>query len=701
MSIQSELHPDCRITIEVEPAVYGFSGNDLVLKSPAKLVELKDFTTVRTQLSTQGKSTATITFASHHDSAYNLAKKRDRTTRRQREIAEYLSDVFSVINVKEINPSRRPGVFEDSRLLKIPRSPLRRGLSGLSAYIRESQNGHEIPVSGPRNRHDEYRDFEWMIGQFKLMRRVWIDFKDHRDMWVAGFTGIVSNIQDTYTTGENPVVTIGCSGMMRFWEASEYITQAALENLEWPFPGGASEFPNSFYSNTLQGMSFPELMVEMATFVNGWFSLTGGTGSLTDRKPENFYMHDKLLHVDSDKIINNSDLTRISFTPQRNIPASASLNLSANTRPETYTDSLIGSLYVDVEATRNDNLQQDMIRSAFRRSLELFSFESASPMRIVQDACSVVNFEIFEDPRGNVNLWVPKYDSLPTLDSDGSNVAFLPLSKRKTLTDADLADDAKRGYVPSEPVSTPEPLSSTTFGIPPFRPKTVTNTNPKPLLTSIYGEDYSALPFHDRRYIIDDTYIRSWTLTTAEDALKTYCRVMSQAHILEGIPGNLAAYSMTGYTSYERLKDVSKEMADYIVQLNRRYGIRRMSLPTVYTNDMEAGGDLLVRLAYSGLIRNNAAAKSGVLQLIQRPDLWPGRTIFMAERQKLGYITQVTNTFTMRQAHTTTLTLSYVHDPIERIGNPWRDATGKNAVDKQPDIEGLWGEVFKRSGGIE
>lgn len=699
MPIQSELHPDCRVTIEIEPAVYTRSGSKFVLKTPARLVELKDFTTVRTQLSTQGKSTASITFSSHRDSAYNLAKKRDRTTRRQREIAEYLSDVFSVINVKEINPSRRPGVFEDSRLLKIPRSPLRRGLSGLGAYIRESQNGHEIPVAGPRSRHDEYRDFEWMIGQFKLMRRVWVDFKDHRDQWVAGFTGIVSNIQDTYTTGENPVVTVGCSGMMRFWEASEYITQAAIENLEWPFPGGASEFENSYWSNTLQGMSFPELMVEMAKFVNGWFTLTGGE-AVDDRKPENYYMHDPILHVDSEKIVNNSDSTLVSFTPQRNIPTSSSLNLSAKQRPVTYTDSLIGSLYVDVEAMRNDNLQQDTIRGAFRRSLELFSFESASPMRIVQDACSVVNFEVFEDPRGNVNLWVPKYDSLPTLESDESNVAFLPLSKRKTLTDSDIADDAKRGYVPVEPASTPQPLSSSTFGIPPFKPKTVSNNNTQALLTSIYGEDYSALPFHDRRYIIDDTYIRSWTLTTAEDSLKTYCRVMSQAHILENIPGSLVANSMTGYTSYERLKDVSKEMADYVVQMNRRYGIRRMSLPTVYTNDMQAGSDMLVRLAYSGLIRNNAAAKSGVLQLVQRPDLWPGRTVFLAERQKLGYITQITNTFTMKQAHITTITLNYVHDPIERIGNPWRDATEKSNVDKQPDIEGLWGEAFKRTEGV-
>jgi hypothetical protein len=100
----------------------------------------------------------------------------------------------------------------------------------------------------------------------------------------------------------------------------------------------------------------------------------------------------------------------------------------------------------------------------------------------------------------------------------------------------------------------------------------------------------------------------------------------------------------------------------------------------------------LNRLAYAHLQRINAFSKAGTITLNQRPDLWLGRNVFLAERQKLAYIMGTQNTWTPK-SHTTTLTLSYVHDPGVLIGNPWLYATNTDfAYDVTPVRKMLGGE---------
>ena len=127
-----------------------------------------------------------------------------------------------------------------------------------------------------------------------------------------------------------------------------------------------------------------------------------------------------------------------------------------------------------------------------------------------------------------------------------------------------------------------------------------------------------------------------------------------------------------------------KEVADA-----RRFGVRRHTTPTVITGSSLGETQLLTRFAYSELARLNAYAFAGTISLEQRPDLWPGRSVYLVERQKLAYITRVTNEFRTKQAHRTTLTLSYVHHPMQRIGIPWWEASQKQT--SAPAIEAILG----------
>ncbi len=640
------LAPEARLILEVEPPTFDListrssnlinpqtgreipdSSHELGVeyrqKTPGTLIEIRDVPFVTTTTTTDGKATASIALASHRDSLYNKARKNTSKAKgRQAEISEYLTEVLNLSSVNEINPRRRelkPGV---RRIVGLPLEKLG-FLAKPLLYVIGAENGRNSSAQPPKTRGEEYAGYEWFIADWRRMRRVWIDFRDMDGDWVAGMTGFVSSIQDVYRAGDTPMVNISCQGMMRYLELTEFITRQSSRNLEWPFRDANADFPINALSNSLAGLDAQDIMKLISEQVNYQFCLTGDDAKV-ERKPEDYFYHDLL--VDTSDPVGFGEGAK-AINPSRIFNAGTGTLLGVVGK--TTTDDLRPKLIIDPEIVRLDNRRLAVYREAFQMAFQFYSFENTSAFAIGKDAAQVTNYEFFEDPKGNITLWAPRYDALPRVHE--GDIQF------------------------GELIGVPSP-----GGI--------------DFQTTRFGDNYSTIPFHDERYIIDDVGLLSWNFVKSEGPIKTFTRVTNHAHLLD-IGPNMTAETNTGYTSFAALKDISEDLANEVVRLARRFGVRRHSAPVVHTGS--AGGEtkMLTRFAYAHLVRMNAYSESGSVGLLQRPELWPGRSVLMAERQKLGYITQVTNELRAKEAHKTTLTLSYVHHPLHRIGQPWFEAT--------------------------
>jgi hypothetical protein len=655
MSLKSakvrDLHPAVRIVLETKPAEYeiaagvGTAGPTKRFNkiANAEYLEITDVTACNTITSTlDGKASASITLASHRDTLFsrNRVWFRSKLERKQREISEYLSEVLKVSSINEINPRRRALRPGQGRVLGVPVEKLGRFKQRVLSVI-QSENGHMLPGPEPKSRLDEYAAFEWFMADWEVMRRVYVDFRDRDGRWCPAFTGIVSTLADLYRAGDTPTVTVGCSGTMRFFELTEYITQQSLENLEWPFETGSNTFPVGLLSNSLGGLSPQEVVELVSRQVNYVYSLTGGNIYNDTRRPEDFYYHDPILDV-SDAVgwkKGNDDNGAIS--PVR--------VFDSTTTPE----DLLPKLIIDPQIVRPDAGRLSVYREMFRAAFELYNYENATAGQIGKESAAVFNYEWYEDPRGNINLQAPMYDSLPRIRGVNSVVPSEKTVDEVSSLGRQTPD--RRNFVSSflGPDSTDK------------------------LSTSKFGERYSTLPYHDDHYIVDDVGLVSWSLSTSEESIRTFVRVTGQPHFFnQGEDFRLRLN--TGYTSYNRIKEISTELADLVQKQARRYGLRRFSAPPLNSNSVFGQTELLDRLAYAAMVRLNSFASSGTLTLEQRPDIWPARSLLLVERQKLGHVVRVANEFKSRQAHMTILTLANVRHPRERIGIPWWEATANS-----------------------
>jgi hypothetical protein len=75
--------------------------------------------------------------------------------------------------------------------------------------------------------------------------------------------------------------------------------------------------------------------------------------------------------------------------------------------------------------------------------------------------------------------------------------------------------------------------------------------------------------------------------------------------------------------------------------------------------------------ALAAMATLNASSSSGTITLSSRPDLMPGKNVFLLERQRLYEIQTLSHSIRRGEDAPTVLQLSYGHDVGERIPNPW------------------------------
>jgi len=601
-----------------------------------------------------------ITLSNLGDRWFNKARAVPQTHQRQKEVVEYLEKVLSVSELQERNFERRREYFD---LLK--RGKIKKEARDISKYFDVDDNGN-YKQSGyiPGTRKEDYARFEYLALDFDLMRRVWVDFKDRDGNWVPGFTGFISAVQPVYNPGQVSTLSLTCKGMMALMQRNEIVLERSVDPRYEPFrKDQIVSAQRSMLTNNLAGLRGDEIIETVLGYVRDMFSYHSGD-YLTKEQSEYFYQ-ERLWHMKDDTYRGQTLSDNYGYGPE-SIAAQPRRNWSERSN----VMDMIGKLVIDPEIRDGEKSRYEVFQQAIRTALKLYQNKTEYAYNICKRVADLVGYDFFEDPNGNIVFQVPKYDKLPRFSGD------VQIEQKDLLPTGELHALA-RAF--NQTVSTRMP------GVPAgYRPR--------------YSDNYSNVPYHARDYILDHIALKSRRYSESEDGIVTFVEASSIANILGGFSDEvLKAELQTGYTAYSRVRDLSLEIADKLIALNRRFGVRRHS-----TQPMVIGGvgnaKLLDRWALLSLIKVNANIKAGTVALHHRPDIWIGKSVFLVEEQKLAYVIGTTNTFNMaaKGPHDTQVSLAFIHHPSELIGIPWQLAT---ADETDTSVKGT--EIFESMDNID
>lgn len=627
-----DFHPDARVIILIKEPVLNDVG---IVIEPAEYLEVEEYLDIQVTCTVERINSATINLSNLEDRWFAKAKKVDQATQRQQEIVEYLKEALHLSELREANRERREDHFIRKAQNKLAEKEK-------TAYYDVDENGRyrKIGVS-PQTRPEAYSEFEYLPLDFEKMRRVWIDFKNRNNEWVAGFTGYISNLQIVKNAGQAGTISIGCKGLLGLFQRSEIFIQEALDPKDMPFR--RSEIASLGFeviTNNLSPFTGDEIIERVVALVNDYYSYSS-RNFIGGKIKEDYFYQEKLW-------LTRGDAYPLSTSPRLSTntgygPESVAINPAREWNAEKIVYEMLGKLIIDPEVRRDDRNQFKVFNYAIQTALQLYQNKPMFGYAICQKVAEIVGYEFFEDPKGNLVFQIPKYDVLPRLRGDVH-------------------------IHPDDIVHSPGLGASPILGL-------ADDT------TSRFTEYYSNIPYHSRDYIIDDIGLKNLRYIDTEDGLVTFVTTHALPDQRITPEKTIELDLLTGFTSPYRMEAIDQEIADYIVRLNRRYGVRRHDMQPLPVGTLDGHQKMLDRWALQSLISINSHVRSGTVSLNQRPDLWVGRTIFLVEEQKLAYVVGTVNTFnkSARQSHDTQLSLVHIHHPSEFIGIPWNLAITEEA----------------------
>jgi len=505
-------------------------------------------------------------------------------------------------------------------------------------YFNVLDNGNYSSVNIlPKTRKEEYSQYEFLPLDIEKMKRVWIDYKNRDDEWAAAFTGYISALSTVYNPGQSSIVSLDCRGTLGHLETSEIIIKEGVEPQNEPYQKGEfSSVGFSTLTNNFAKMDGDEIIRTTVNLAQD--SYCYNYGSVSDKKPKHYFYQERFWQTKG--CVYMPDDRRYKETLGDCVGygrESYAVNPRRDWNSRTSVANMIGRLIIDPDVVNKSEQRYRIFQKAIQTAFDLWENKSMYANMICRQVANTVGYDFFEDPKGNLVFQAPKYDKLPRIKGDRQHEGG-----------------------------------------------------------DTYTDDYSRIPYHARDYIIDDIGEKTRRYIDTETGLVTFVTSHSAPDWIN-YGDYVSLMSLTGMTTYERMKKLDPEIADRIIALNRRYGVRRQELKPIVTGALNGDTAMLDRWALANLNKINANVKSGILSMNQRPDLWPGRTVFLVEDQKLAYITDVTNTLNKSavQAHNTQITLAYIHHPSEKIGVPWHLATAKDVdVYLPPMLQDIVNPIF-------
>lgn len=604
------------------------------VRETGQIIDLDRFVSVNTTINIDGISTATVRLTNKADRWYTFSSKADKL---QTDISQYLKQCYDTKRINDINRKIAELLSEARR----ERDPSKREQKLLQVYSMEQ------------------------ILFYGAGYRIWIDFRGRKDLvdfqqpnpkkfndlpdrWYAGFTGIISSIEETVKVGKEQSITLYCKDMRRFFDTTKVVTNAGFKPIIKTIADArASLNPlQSIFAGFADGAF---ILSYIADIVNLTFHEESGNG---------FYPHQRFWKLPS--VIGSAEVLGTStafssivnraylgFSARRNLKgfANSSVETSLNAFdriPDLVTGALlkkankgdlmkfISKLDADKDAADvNDSIDSyqlsrydvdkmigvstDKVRLNPYQQMIVgnFNFESTrvSANEVLKQVSSVTGYPIYFDAKGNLIYQKIRFDDFPAVDGDYDDPVQsqgLPFMDEEGRHDKNKIKE---------------------FG----------------------------LKFHGRNYLIGDESLLGWTYRQSEDQLVTHVVVPAATDFIKLEDLANSFFSGVGLADPNIMRFAGTRILQVQAQLQKTFS---RDLP-------QAVADGLVR-------KINAGFDTCSIELNSRPDLQIARTMYMIERRKLYYITKIQNNILWGRSFTTVVEGMYGHHPLQPIVDPWR-----------------------------
>lgn len=632
------------------------------VRETGEIIQLDDFVSINTTQSIKGDSTASIVIVNKADKWYNFRSTKDR---KQTDVAQLLANTYTRPLFKDINRA----IAEKSK--QVYKDAVRAEETGNVKYVTNSDALREMASL------EEYLIFD-------LMYRVWVDFrgrdnlyemaappaaKTSRPRWYAGFTGIITTMNESYTAGRESSLIVSAQNMLQLFRTTKAVTDRGFK----PLMEGVTDVKASYQAYTNSFSQFVDggaIIGFLATLVMRTFQSDEGTiyggpklwtlpevemvakrgkgfipsekiglakewindilkreyRGVSHRRPEtglagmsssesflsNLTMKD--FYENGSLRVKKSDIIRFLTGPA----VSAAVEHNDDNVMQYLQSSFLIDAMLRAQNTTGDidsNPYQQMIKNGFE-----FESQRLSADNIMRAVANLMNYDVYFDAKGNLIYQKARYDDFPGQEAD---------------VDYDEMNEESRGYAFIDGDGNPNSRLFYKLGKGRF-------------------DRSSGLYFHGRNYIIGDESLMSWNISHNEHNVLTHV-VVPQALNFLTISQALQAMGPAGTVSHP--------------DLERKFGTRMATGSALLTNTLNT--QLAELLAEGILRRSNATLESATVTLNTRPDLQLGRTMYLAERRRLYYITSITNRLVWGHEFRTTVEGAYGHHPTSPIGDPW------------------------------
>lgn len=641
--------------------------------------ELKNWTSLTATSSVQGPGNASITLTNTFDRFF-----RNKYTRRYGQGTQatqdatatlaYLNDVLGRCGdkVNYLNPTRRESFYGTGNAAVN---------NAAHDYINNMRD--LLANAGTKVGVDQLPGDAVDLG---LLQRVFIDVPGRDGQIYAGFTGVLSSIIDSSGAGEQATVTLTCKDYWRLFQFTEYVMKEGpgfnqLDEtiaLDTQHDLGLENYVGNSLFDGMDGIAAIKNLVKImqSTFcANSYIQqkLQANLGltqlSVADKCQNLFFYQDRFFNLDD-----NADLTAVydGTSPLRIVKSALVVTNPVSIRGRLFNPGdvvpaklpgvgiedgdLVAQMESEIYVDRAISFgpQAEVYRRVIERILQPFQAQRSRGDVILRKVAEATMYEVFFDANGNLIYQIPRRNNFPGEYNpaiNNSNTASNSSTVNPAVTTT-AEEDEFLSISPSGISSAPQTANYD--------------------FTQSGEWDYSppgeGLPTkaHGFNYIITDLSKRKWDLILSEEPIVTNVRAPTGFDLI-----NFSDVLATGFlTGITRLADVQ--------YLQRRFGLRtaeiqKLFLPRFMSTEKQNSNHRSVDDTYAlAVMANlNANASTGQLTLSFRPDLAPGKNLFLMERQRLYEIMTRSLTINVGGDATTVLQLGFGHDIGERIPNPW------------------------------
>jgi len=652
-----------RARIWVQCIRWSDAARDFITVPNDLVVEIRDWSSWNISRSLNGEGTMTVTLPNPRDKYYRIRGNRTEfrsndQTGKGEILQAHLNNLISVC-LPDINP-RNPEKLASS----------------FEAYKQRWLNWIWRPGIGPHSGVEGRAFFRDQAGNtgLGLMQRIFLDIQGEDGLWYAGFSGIISKIDDSYQVEGEPTLVLACKDMLRLFSMSEILTTAAVWTLLIPeIQQRQNADASPAWSNILATEKASDLIVRVSKIVQETYCYPAALLAAQDLAVELAFSEDHFWFKENFWDFGEASTESIALyeTPPSSlfdlpgaepavpIPTGGMQTIrrydgvpydgadclrrirgktpGAGIDEETTLDMLRANIWIDAYAreSQETHIYQQAIKSVF----DLFQPQKTRADAICRRVAEFTYSDWFATTNGDIVYQATKLNNIP--GSIATVTREVPVDRTKP--------SAKKRILGRKPMSLARPIIS---------PEISYDFSPAP--------EYMPVKAHRLNYVITDFTLKGWTLSESEETIFNF--VQAPAGFEMEVPSGpiLNVTVLTGVAGNS--------------ESQWRYGVRLVESSRIYNNTLLSGKDqkgisigrpLLDLIAQLLLVKLQYRADTGTVHLRNRPDLDLGKTLLLFERQKLGYIDSLSLTLTKGQSISVTLGLTYVHDLSDAVPNPW------------------------------